>query len=95
MPGAAHAGGMLATTHPGAPSADELAALLTGIHLLDDAIDTLTQVRAELARLVADAHWRSDAVQILRASLIQRVGEVDARCGDVATQRDICLRGIG
>lgn len=80
--------------HPGTPSADEIAALLTGVRLLDDAVDTLTQVRIELSRLVADSHWRSDAVEILRASLLERMAGVSARCAAVETQRDMCLRGI-
>jgi len=85
---------MLTISPPGAPSADEMAALLTGVRLLDDALDTLTQVRMELARLVADSHWRADAVEILRASLIERRSDVDAHCADVAAQRDACLRAI-
>ncbi|QMU96695.1 hypothetical protein FVO59_05290 [Microbacterium esteraromaticum] len=85
---------MLATLHPGAPSADEVAALLVGVRQLDDAIDTLTQVRIELGRLVADSHWRSDAVDMLRASLIERAADVSERCAAVEGHRDVCLRGV-
>ncbi|PKI91474.1 hypothetical protein CW368_05960 [Actinomycetales bacterium SN12] len=85
---------MLTISPPGAPSADEMAAVLTGVRLLDDALDTLAQVRTELARLVADTHWRADAVEILRASLIERRHRVDAYCSEVAAQRDACMRAI-
>ncbi|OIU88472.1 MULTISPECIES: hypothetical protein [unclassified Microbacterium] len=85
---------MLTITPPGASSADEMAALLGGVRLLDDAFDTLTQVRIELSRLIADSHWRADAVEILRASLIERRREADAHSAEVVAHRDDCLRGI-
>lgn len=94
MPGAAHAGGMLTTLHPGAPSADEIAVLLAGIRQLDDALDTLTQVRIDLARLIHDTHWRSKAVEILRESLLERVADVSTCCASIGAQRDVCLGGI-
>ncbi|MGW9627418.1 hypothetical protein [Microbacterium sp. NPDC055521] len=85
---------MLTITPPVASSADEIAALLDGVRLLDDALDTLTQVRIELARLIADSHWRAEAIEILRASLIERRSAVAAICADVVAQRDDCLRVI-
>lgn len=94
MPGGAHPGDMLTITHPGTTSADELAALFTGIRQLDDAVDALTQARIELSRLIADSHWQSEAVEMLRASLGRRADDVDSRCTSVETQRDLCLRGI-
>lgn len=86
---------MLGITHPGAPSADEIATLLTGIRQLDDAIDTLALARIELAQLGGDAHWKSKAVELLRASLLERAADVSTRCAAVEAQRDLCLRGIG
>ena len=94
MPWRPHPGGMLTSLHPGAPSADEAAALLAGACQLDDAIDTLMQVRIELWRLVADAHWQSRAVEMLRASLLERVASVSDHCVAIETLRSACLRAM-
>lgn len=88
------AGGMLTITPPESASADELAALLVGARLLDDALDTLTQVRAELGRLIDDSHWEAAAVRMLRAALIGRAGRVDVACADIASYRDGCLAAV-
>lgn len=91
MPGAAHAGSMLTTIHPGTASPDEIAALLSGVRILDDALDTLAQVRVELDRLIDDSHWEAAAVRMLRAALIGRAGRLDVACADIASYRDGCL----
>jgi len=94
MPRRPHPGRMLTSLHPGSPSAEEVAALLGGVRHLDDAIDTVIQVRIELWRLIADSHWRSHAVEALRASLLERVAAVTENCAAVETQRSACLAGI-
>jgi len=85
---------MLTTLHPGAPSADEVAALLTGVRILDDVIEQLTQLRIELDRLIADSHWESRAVRMLRASLTERHGQLAPLRAEVEAQRDGCLRAV-
>lgn len=85
---------MLTITPPTAASADEMAALLVGVRLLEDALDTLAQARAELDRLIADSHWEAAAVRMLRAALIGRAGRVDVACADVASYRDGCLAAL-
>lgn len=85
---------MLTTIHPAAPSGDELAELITGVRLLDDALDTLAQVRGELDRLIDDSHWEAAAVRMLRAALIGRAGRVDVACADIASYRDGCLAAL-
>ena len=85
---------MLTTLHPGAPSAEEAAALIAGTGQLDDAIETLMQVRIELWRLVADTNWQSRAVEMLRASLRERVASVGDHCVAIETLRSACLRAM-
>ncbi|GAA2894401.1 hypothetical protein [Microbacterium esteraromaticum] len=85
---------MLTTLHTASPTAEEVAALLGGVRHLDDAIDTITQVRIELWRLVADSQWRSHAVEVLRASLLERVAALTEHCAAVESQRSACMAGI-
>ncbi|MEV7632701.1 hypothetical protein AB0N64_09855 [Microbacterium sp. NPDC089318] len=85
---------MLDTIHPGAPSADEVAALFTGVRLLDDAVGILEQVRVELERLVVDSHWEADAVRLLRTALIDRRCRLDPIRADIAAQRDACVMAL-
>ncbi|WP_313354488.1 hypothetical protein [Microbacterium sp.] len=85
---------MFTIAPPGTPSADEMAALLDGARLLDDALDILAQVRAELDRLIDDSHWEAAAVRMLRAALIGRAGRLVVACADIASYRDECLAAL-
>lgn len=85
---------MFTIAPPGTPSADEMAALLAGARLLDDALDILAQVRAELDRLIDDSHWEAAAVRMLRAALIGRAGRLVVACADIAAYRDECLAAV-
>ena len=79
---------------PGAPAADEMAALIIGMRRLDDALDTLAQVRVELDRLIDDSHWEAAAVRMLRCALIGRARRVDVACADIDSYRDGCLAAL-
>ena len=85
---------MLTALHPASPSAEQVAALIDGVRRLDDAIDTLTQVQVELWRLIDDSHWRSQAVEVLRASLLERVAAVTEHCVAIESQRSACQAAI-
>ena len=85
---------MITITHPGAPSAAALEEVLSGIHLLESALEALTPVRTEFVRLIDDVNWRSAAVLMLRDSLSSRFAEINAMHDELGRARSACFQVI-